>query len=60
MPFPEVGQSSILWTRDAIVAEFGGTSSSPRVAVSEMVAKRIAAELVLLTHVSTIDGRRID
>lgn len=57
--FIEVGQSGILWTRDAILAEFGRTSNPPRVGVTEMVARPIAAELVLLTYISTIDGRRI-
>jgi hypothetical protein len=57
--FIEVGQSGVLWTRDAILAEFARTSSPPRVAVTEMVAQHIAAELVLLTYISSIDGRRI-
>ena len=57
--FIEVGQSGTLWTRDAILAEFGRNSVLPRVAVSEMAARVIAEELVLITYISTIEGRRI-
>jgi hypothetical protein len=57
--FIEVGQSGVLWTRDAILAEFGKTSSLPVVVVTEMDARAIAVGLVLLTYISSIDGRRI-
>jgi len=57
--FIEVGQSGVLRTRDAILAEFGRASSLPVVVLTEMDARTIAAELVLLTYISSIDGRRI-
>jgi hypothetical protein len=57
--FVEVGQSGVLWNRDAILAEFGRASSLPVVVVTDMDARAISAELVLLTYISSIDGRRI-
>ena len=57
--FIEVGQGGRLWNFESVLDEFGASSSTPRVEVSEMDARTIALDLVLLTYVSTMDDRSV-
>jgi hypothetical protein len=57
--FLEIGQAGHLWSHDAILDEFGSRSSMPKVSVSEMDARPLADDLVLLTYISTIESRSV-
>ena len=57
--FLEVGQGGRLWDHAQILTEFGSASSMPHVMISEMDARSIADHLVLVTYVSSIEGRRV-
>ncbi len=57
--FLEVGQGGRLWRQAEILTEFGSASSMPHVMISEMDARPIADHLVLVTYVSTIEGRSV-
>ena len=57
--FIEVGQGGRLWTHSAILDEFGTSTTMPHVMISEMDARTLAAHLVLVTYVSTIENRSV-
>jgi hypothetical protein len=57
--FLEVGQGGRLWGPAEVLSEFGSASSMPHVTISEMDARAIADNLVLVTYVSTIENRSV-
>lgn len=57
--FIEVGQGGRLWNFESVLTEFGASSSTPHVEVSEMDARLLALDVVLVTYVSTMEGRGV-
>jgi len=57
--FFEVGQGGRIWTCETILDEFQSARSIPEVLVSEMNSRELAAGVVLVTYISTIEGRGV-